>query len=221
MRWFNRTRLRLRTFWRRRQLDRDLEEELGFHLEMLSRDHGDARRRFGNAAALKESCRELWTLGPVEILWQDLRYAFRTLRKNRAFTGVAVLTLALGIGANSAIFSVVNGVMLQALPYPDSARLAMLWTTIPRNNTDESTTSVPTYLDWRSQSRAFQDIAYYSSEGATVIDRNGVLDAENVVLGDVSPNFFTTLAVQPMLGRVFTQQEAAGAEPDIVLSHQL
>ena len=73
----------------------------------------------------------------------------------------------------------------------------------------------------RSQSRAFQDIAYYSSEGATVIDRNGVLDAENVVLGDVSPNFFTTLAVQPMLGRVFTQQEAAGAEPDIVLSHQL
>jgi hypothetical protein len=180
----------MRSAWRRRQLDRDLEEELQFHQDMLAREHPGARRRFGNAAFLKEACRELWSLGAIEIWWQDLRYAARTLRKNRAFASVAVLTLALAIGANTAIFSVVNGVMLRSLPYRDSGRLAMVWTSVPRDHEDQAVTSVPTYLDWKAQSRTFEDMAFYSSAGATLLDRADRLDPESIDLGDVSANFF-------------------------------
>src|ERR1044071_762569 len=99
-----------------------------------------------------------------EILSQDLRYAFRTLIKTPGFTLVAALTLALGIGANTAIFSVVNAVILRPLPYQDPDRLAMLWTDDPKHDVHEAGTSYPNFLDWRLQSQLFAEMAIFRNE---------------------------------------------------------
>ena len=128
--------LRAKSLWRRKQLDRDLEDELRFHLEMSGSAQGlsqqEARGRFGNVAGIKELCRDLWTWGSIEIWWSDIRYALRGMRRNPGFTAVALITLSLGIAANTAIFSVVHCVLLRDLPYRDSDQLAILWKTRTR-----------------------------------------------------------------------------------------
>jgi putative ABC transport system permease protein len=219
MRWFNRLKLRVNHLTRRRELDRDLEDELRFHLDMLAQDHPQPCRRFGNVTSMKEVCRELWMFGSLETWWQDLRYAFRMLRKSLAFTTVAVLTLALAIGANTAIFSVVNGVMLRELPYRDPGRLAMLWSSIPKDHSDERPTSVPNFSDWKSQSRSFESMACYASEGADLIDRSDRLEPEVITYASVAADFFGVLGVSPMLGRSLSEEDVTRGERVIVLSH--
>src|SRR5713101_4730938 len=161
---------RLRSTFRRSQLDDQLDAELQFHLEMRTRDFiasgmapADARhkaaRLFGNRMLLKEKTRDMDTIGWLGTLGQDLRYGIRMLAKNRGFTTVAVLTLALGIGANTAIFSVVNGVLLNPLPYWQPDQLVALYSATAEG--DRGISSYPNFLDWAVYNRSFSELAAY------------------------------------------------------------
>jgi putative ABC transport system permease protein len=149
----------------------------------------------------------------------DLRYAARTLRRSPSFTAIAIMTLALGIGANTAMFSVVNAVILRPLPYQDPARLAMLWTNDLKRDIREEGTSYPTFLDWRSQSRAFADMAICSRGNPVTL--TGGNEPERVMGEAVSANLFPLLGVTPIIGRTFSDDEEQQRERVVVLSYAL
>jgi len=153
----------------------------------------------------------------VQILWHDIRYGVRILLKQPGFTLVAVITLALGIGANTAIFSVVNAVLLRPLPYPDSERLMFI------SERDRQLKRLfvawPNYIDWRAQNGVFESIGVYNRDSYNL---TGIGDPQQVLAGQVSADFFKTLKVNPVIGRVFTHEEdQPGAAPIVVLSHAL
>src|SRR5918994_5631637 len=147
------------SFWRRwTKADRDLDRELKAHLELEAEEQRQsglppdearyaARRVLGNTTLIKEDTRAMWGGRWIESLFQDLRHALRMMRKNAGFTATAILILALGIGANTAIFSVVNAVLLRPLPYRDSHRLTQIWETNPRANRWGQWVSFPDFLD--------------------------------------------------------------------------
>jgi predicted permease len=146
---------------------------------------------------------------------QDLRYGIRTLAKSPGFTTVAIITLALGIGATTAIFSVVNGVLLRPLPYPNPSRLMILYENSPKFQ--EMSVSYPNFLDWRRQQRSFSGVAIYRSDSFNLSGRSG---AEVVQARMVSAGFFKVLGVSPLLGRAFTAQDNhLGAAPAAILDY--
>jgi putative ABC transport system permease protein len=157
----------------------------------------------------------------VESLGQDIRYAVRGLRKNSGFTAVAVLTLALGIGATTAIFSMVNAVLLKALPYHEPDRLVMLWTDNPSLNLGFHELP-PTPLDlpeWRNQAQSFEQIAAFKTKLADLSDQG---DPERVGGVQATANFFSLLGVQPLLGRVFVTEEEQPAKNQVaIISYEL
>jgi putative ABC transport system permease protein len=159
---------RLRALLSRDVLERELDEELRYHLEReveqnlaygMSPDEARlaAMRNFGGVEQAKEECREVRGVRFIEDLWQDLGYGLRTFRKKPGFTLVAVFTLALGIGANTAIFSVVNGVLLKSLPFPDAERLVALSETSESGRVEA--VAYPNYLDWRAEQTIFENLA--------------------------------------------------------------
>lgn len=156
---------------------------------------------------------------PFEAFRQDLRYALRMLRRSPAFTLTAVITLALGIGANSAIFSVVSGVLLRPLPYPAPERLAMVWMDNARINLREDWHAYPDYIDYREQSTTFEDMAIFNNTSRTL---TGTGDPERAMGAHSSANLFDVLGVKPAYGRVYTNDEdRAGANTVVVLSYGL
>src|SRR5215216_4830365 len=137
----------------------------------------------------------------MESLLQDLRHGFRMLRKNPAFTVIAVLTLALGIGANTAIFSVINGVLLRPLPYPDSHRLVTLWERSIRIGFDQERVSPPNFADWQEQNSVLENLAFWSGGGEfNLVTSDGVEKVRSVY---ASSDMFRALGVPPSLGRTF------------------
>ena len=150
----------------------------------------------------------------METLWQDLKYAARTLRKNAGFTAVAVLTLALGIGANTAIFSVVNGVLLRPLPYPDRDRLVMVWERSSQTGQVQNVISPANFLDWRAQNRVFQQMSVISWGVGTL---TGQGEPESLRGRQVNAPFFEMLGARPALGRTFTEDDDRPGAPRVVV----
>jgi len=150
---------------------------------------------------------------------QDLRYAARTLRQSPTFTVAVTLTLALGIGANTAIFSVVDAVLLRPLPYKDPQRLVMVWTDDARHEVHEEGVSYPNFEDWRTSNRSFEDMAFCSRKNPVTI--TGGQSAERADAAVVSTNLFALLGVQPELGTLFSREDVLHGERTVILSHAL
>jgi predicted permease len=195
---------RLLFLFRRRQFDRDLEEEMRFHLEMKGRESGmtAARRQFGNTALMQEECRDAWGWRALERILQDVTYATRTLRKAPGFTAVIVVTLALGIGVNTAIFSLVDRLLFRPLPFPDADRLETIFFRDASFTFDSL--SYPTYEFFRDRSQVFAGLAAY--DDLTVNLRFGN-DDDAVAAQIVTANYFDVLQVPPILGRTFRPEE--------------
>jgi putative ABC transport system permease protein len=223
MRWYHR-------FFSRGLTERKLDAELRFHLEQQIADYlaagmtpDEARRRaqqeFGGLEQMKEECRDVGSAHFVETLFQDVRYGFRQLRRSPGFTVIAILTLALGIGANAVIFSAVNGVLLRPLPYPNSNRLAQVWSTNPHTNRWGDWVSYPDFVDWRAQNKVFEDLVAYRT-WLTNITGGDHPDALFTVLA--SSSLFSVLQSQPLLGRSFLPDEdKPGHNRVVVLSDAL
>ena len=211
---------RLLFFFQRNQFDRDLEDELRFHEEMKAHALADAdgmsgdearaaaRRRIGNPLRLREQSREPWTFPTVETFAQDVRHALRLMRRDPAFTFTALATLALGIGLNTAIFSVAYGVLWRPLPYPNPDRLVIV------SSAQQTEKGVKTFSTWapvtyealRPRVTTLDHLAAYNSIDAQLTGRGEPLQLPAL---DVSPNFFATLGVNPARGRAFLTGAAA------------
>ncbi len=227
-RWFYTVPLRLRSLFRRRRLDEELDEELVYHVEQKTQEYitkgldpREARRAalldMGGIEQRKEECRDARKINWLEDFIQDLHHGFRMLRKNLGFTTVAVLTLALGIGVNTAIFSIVNSFVWKPLPVKDPARLTVL--AVERRDTSFlSFISYPDFVDYRKQSNAFTDMAGFTLD---LVGLSTEGTAHGVFIAYVTGNYFSMLGVQPGLGRLIlpTEGQHRGADPVIVLGH--
>lgn len=210
------------------RLDRELAAELESHVALHVEDNlrsgmtpVEARRqallKLGGVTQTQERYRDRRGLPLLEHLVRDLLYGLRMLRRNPGFTAIAVLTLGLGIGANTAIFSVINAVLLRPLPYPQPRDLVLVWGTNTENGDTEDVISYPTFEDWRARSRSFERMAAFTSRGMALSkgDRTELVPALQV-----TPGFFELLGVSPALGRTFRPgEEEEGAPKAAILSH--
>jgi putative ABC transport system permease protein len=225
MRLFHKLQLRFRSLIRKSRVERDLADELHFHLEELigeklakgmSADEARyaALRELGGVEQIKEECRDMRRVNHAENLIQDVRYGLRMLAKNPGFTAVAVLTFALGIGANTAIFSAVNAFLLRPLPYPNSSQLVRVWATNLRNGIEHDVASYPDLTDWASQSRSFQQIAAYAH---SFYNLSGGNEPERVDGLRASTSLLDLLAIRPFIGRGFLPEEQQAGRSHVVL----
>jgi predicted permease len=227
MRALRKLRLRLRSLFHRHQLDADLDEEIRYHLERqieLNRQAGmsadaaldAARRAFGGVQQRVEECRDARGLQLVETTAQDVRYALRALGRSPGFTAVAVVSLALGIGANTSIFSFVNAVLLRPLPYPESNRLVVLRERPLRSETTVNVHPL-NFIEWRARARSFQALALVQTIPTNVLSADG---AEQVANVQTTAELFRVFGVRPQLGRAFSEEEARPGGPALaILGH--
>jgi predicted permease len=227
MEWFNLYTTRIRALFRRESVLRDIEEEQRIHVEMATEENlkrglspeearAAALKSFGNPARSTELGYDVRGGGWLEEVWQDLRYSLRRLRKQPSFTLIAVLTLALGIGANTAIFSVINALVFNPPAIAEAERVAAIWRT-PKDKRSEGYTSYLELQDWRAQSQTFEAIAGYKPNGLILLNEE---QAERLEGMRVTANFLSVLKVNLLRGRDFqVEEEKRGANGVVIISH--
>src|SRR5215470_16044819 len=219
MKWFNILTARLRALFRRESVLQDIEEELRTHVEMETETNirrgmppdearAAALKSFGAPGRKTELGYDIRGGGWLETFWQDLRFGARMLLKQPSFSLIAAVTLALGIGANTAIFSVVNAAMLRPLPYEHADRLVMIWDTNAERALDHERPAPGNYLDWKAQHQVFDGMAAWFQTSRTLRDEH---DAEQVQVAQVAGDFFHILRTGVTAGRTFSPPEVAGA----------
>jgi putative ABC transport system permease protein len=229
MKWFNILRDRLRALRHRDTVIDDIDREMRLHVELQVESNikagmspAEARekamRSFGNVNRAVDAAYDVKGGGGFETVTQDIRYGFRMLAKHKAFTSIAVITLALGIGANTAIFSVVNELLLRPLPYRDANRVVTMWEVSPEGR-HQNSTSRANFRAWRDQSTSYEYIAAFSDQRANLTG-NG--DPEELSVQFATPDFFKVMGVDPMLGRTFLPEDDEPSSPPVaVLSYGL
>src|SRR5215217_9602019 len=229
MKWFNILRDRVRALRQREAVIDDIDREMRSHVELqveanlkagMSPEEAreKAMRSFGNVNRAVDAAYDVKGGGLFETLAQDIRYGFRMLAKHKAFTSIAVITLALGIGANTAIFSVVNELLLRPLPFRDAQRIVMLWEVTPEGR-HQNTTSRANFRSWRDQSTSYQYVAAFTDQR---VNLTGDGEPEELSMQFATPELFKVLGVEPLLGRTFLpEDDEAGKPPVAVLSYGL
>ena len=223
MRWTHKFSLRLRSLFRKGRVEQELAEELRFHLEKLIEEKATkgmtreearyaALRELGGVEQIKEECRDMRRVNYIEDFFEDLRYGLRMLAKNPGFTAVAAITLALGIGATTAIFSVVDAVLLHPRPYQNPSQLVAIRETSPQG--EQSGVSVGDFANWEEQTQSFQGMAAYEPWEFHTLTGGGQPD--EVWASPVSVNFFHLLGINAVLGRTFLSNESQA----VVLSRE-
>ena len=219
-----------RNLLRRRKVERDLADEVSSYVDLATERHvrnglgvHEARRaalvELGGAEQVKEEVRSNRAGFAIETFFQDLRYGFRSLRKKPGFTITAVIALALGIGANSAIFSVINGVLLRSLAYRNPESIVMVWERSLRGGRSQNSVSPANFLEWKKQSVSFEQLAASWDTRANLTSAG---EPEEIQVQRVSADFFSVLGVPLELGRSFVREEETfGAEPVVILGHDL
>jgi len=224
VRWIHRLRLRLRSLFRSARVEQELDEELRYHVDRLVDDflaaglppseaRHQALREMGAIEQRKEECRDARGLALVDSLRQDIGYALRALRKSPGFSAVAILSLAIGIGANTTIFTFVNAVLLEPLPYPGSDRLVTLHEHQIDSNKPLSVHPA-VFIAWRSRARSFEALALTQSPPLNVMGPNG---AEQVTRLMTTGELFQVFGVRPALGRNFTDEEVQPRGGQVVI----
>jgi putative ABC transport system permease protein len=219
----------LRALWNRRRRESELEDEIAFHLSEEADERriaGDApadaivaaRRDFGNVQLVRETTREAWGWGSAERLFQDARSGARTLRRDRGFAAVAVLTLALGIGATTAILNVVHALLVRPLPFPEADRLVILYATTPAREIFRDTTSFHDFKAWKNESQAFVSAAAYRQEDFNITG-DGVPEPLRGLRA--TNDLLAVLGAVPAAGRMFDAAEQRSAAAVAVISHEL
>jgi predicted permease len=216
-------------FWRRKKRDADLERELGSDLELEEEEQREAGisteearyaalRAFGNPALIREQTRAVWSWNGLESLARDLGFSLRTLRRTPGFTVIAILVMALGIGANVALFTVVRGILLKPLPFQDPDRLVMLHESGLQENDAKGYTTVSggMYAEWKKENQSFSSLALARGSRVGLSGSGGQLP-EKLYSAEFSWDLLRTLGVQPALGRDFTQDDDSPAASAAVL----
>jgi putative ABC transport system permease protein len=216
----------IRALFRKKQEEGEMDEELCGYLDAAAEDKmrsgmsqvealRAARVEMGSVDAVKEEIRSVGWESTVETTWQDLRFGLRVLRRNRGFTAVAALTLALGIGGTAVVFSLLDAVLLRPLPYPHSERLFRLFPLEGKRKRGVEQASYADFRDWQRQTRTFESLAAY---GGDSVNLTGTAEPERLQASTVTPGFFATLGVSPLLGREFRGDDA---ESVAILSYAL
>src|SRR5437016_11155485 len=219
----------IRQLFSRRRLYGELSDEIREHLEEkieelvaggMSRKEAAAaaRRQFGNVGLVDEHSRDVWRWPAIQNLVADVRHGLRMLSKNLGFTAVAVLTLALGIGANTAIFGVVNAVLLRPLPFKQPSRLMMLFEGIPKLGFPKMGFSAPDFAVFERAQKSFESVGVYQNK---YFNLSGDREPDRLMAARISSSVFPMLGAEPMLGRRFTIGEDAPGQNVVILSFGL